>query len=270
MIILPCIRAPEEMVSQLPLRANVNGEFHKEGSSHRWKRFIHHHQESASSRTPRIAPSWLRAPTSEHFADNSTTIPIEVFSYRLKENTLDLSPGKSTATLLTLWTKEVNYQIDIVIGNIRVPTVKQPRILGVTFDQLLTFNRHASKIKDKLQSKNNVLQTLVGSTWGKDKETLVRTNKAITRPSANYQAPQDYIRQETSILPIKEHPVMITAQYTLKCHHEPHPNHHHPSQNIRKTALEYRDCENLLSPPKSPHNLRRGLRRLHTKSYLRL
>ena len=88
-----------------------------------------------------------------------------------------------------MWTKEVNTQLEIEIDNTPVPTIKNPKILGVTFDPLLTFNTHTKNVKDKMQSRNNVMKSIAGSTWGKDKETLTTTYKAIGRPVVNYAAP---------------------------------------------------------------------------------
>ena len=228
---------------------------------------------------------------------------LELVSKWLKEQHLELSPGKSSATLFTLWTKEVNFPLDMKIDNIQVPINKNPKILGVTFDPSLTFHHHTKNIKDKLQSRNNVLKTLAGTSWGKDKETLMQTYKAIGRPMANYAAPiyipqlkptnwkllqkaqnaalrtitgchklthEDHLHQETNILRIKDHTVMIAAQYTLKCHHHAHPNYilttlPDPPRSIRKSAItKYRDCINILSPPTTQRRLRRGIRTIHS------
>ena len=40
--------------------------------------------------------------------------------------------------IFTTWTKEVKTQLDLVIGNQHIPTVTCPKILGVTFDKMLT------------------------------------------------------------------------------------------------------------------------------------
>lgn len=165
------------------------------------------------------------------------------------------------------------------------------------------FNQHTANVKNKLQSRNNALKTLAGSTWGKDKETLSLTYKTIGRPTANYAAPifapqlaptnwqriqraqnaslrtitgchamesEDHLHQETSILLMKEHTVMLAAQYALKCFHPSHPNHDltrqpTPPRQIRKTAIvKYTDCINHLPPPTSTRNLNRGTKIIHS------
>lgn len=59
---------------------------------------------------------------------------------------------RSSMTSLTLGTKES-----------KVLTCKNSKILGV----IPTFNHHAKNIRTEMQTKNNVLKTISGSTWGK-------------------------------------------------------------------------------------------------------
>ena len=95
----------------------------------------------------------------------------------------------STATLFTTRAKEVKIQLDLVIGNQHKPTVTRPKILGVTFDNMLTFCTHGKSVQNKMQARTNILKSLAGSSWGKDKETLTIIYKAIGRSIANYAAP---------------------------------------------------------------------------------
>ena len=75
------------------------------------------------------------------------------------------------------------------IGNQHIPTVTRPKILGVTFDNMLTFCAYGKSMQNKMQARTNILKSLAGSSWGKDKETLIITYKAIGRSIANYAAP---------------------------------------------------------------------------------
>ena len=70
-----------------------------------------------------------------------------------------------------------------------ISTVRYPRILGVTFDNLLHFAAHATVINAKMRRRNKVLKALAGTTWGMDKETIITTYKAIGRSLLNYAAP---------------------------------------------------------------------------------
>ena len=51
-----------------------------------------------------------------------------------EEHDLELSPGKSTATVFTTFSQEVSMSLPIKIGQHTVPTTKNPKILGVTLD----------------------------------------------------------------------------------------------------------------------------------------
>ncbi|XP_037825851.1 uncharacterized protein LOC119613856 [Lucilia sericata] len=170
---------------------------------------------------------------------------------------LQLSPAKSSTTLFTTWTKEVNLNLGIVVDGVQIPTVHHPKILGVTFDSLFTSSAHATAITHKLRSRNKVLKALAGSTWGMDKETLLATYKTIGRSVVNYAAPvwspslsdtqwrniqscqnaalrtvtgclqitsEHHLHEETKVLPVKEHNVMLTKQFLLGCHRRNHPN----------------------------------------------
>ena len=67
----------------------------------------------------------------------------------LEEHDLELSPGKSTATVFTTFNQEMSMSLPIKIGQHTVPTTKNPKILGVTLDSLHTFNAHSNNTLNK-------------------------------------------------------------------------------------------------------------------------
>lgn len=166
-----------------------------------------------------------------------------------KSRNLFISPGKSSATIFTTWSNEKNAQLPISINGSAVPTTQNPKILGVTFDPMLTFEEHTTIIKDRVNKRNNILKALAGTTWGKDKETLLTTYQAIGRSVVNYCAPiftpmlsntnwkklqtcqnmalkvatgchkissETHVHAECKMLPIKEHNEMLTKQFILR------------------------------------------------------
>ena len=176
---------------------------------------------------------------------------------------LEISPEKSTATLFTTWSNEVNRDLPIYINGEKVPTERHPKILGVHLDSMFNFGYHSKQMKEKVQSKNNILKCLAGSTWGKDKEVLLDTYKAIGRSIFNYAAPiytpflsksnwnelnaaqnsslriatgctrmseVTHLNRETKIIPVRDHSEMLTSQYLLAMHQNSHPNHQQLSQ----------------------------------------
>ena len=192
----------------------------------------------------------------------------------LEEHDLELSPGKSTATVFTTFSQEVSMSLPIKIGQHTVPTTKIPKILGVTLDSLHTFNAHSNNTLNKIRKRNSMLRALAGSSWGKDKELLTTTYKPISRSVVNYAAPIwtpalrdthwsklqaaqnlssrvitgctkmthiDELHRETTLLPVKEHNTMLSRQFLLQTHQRNHPNrqcnHTDPPQRLVKPTL---------------------------------
>ena len=175
----------------------------------------------------------------------------------LEEHDLELSPGKSTATVFTTFSQEVSISLPIKIGQHTVPTTKNPKILEVTLDSLHIFNAHTNNTLNKIRKRNSVLKTLAAWSWGKDNELLATTYKAFSRPVLNYSAPIwtpaltdthwsklqaaqnsslrvitgctkmthiDELHRETKLLPVKEHNTMLCRQFFLQTHQTNHPN----------------------------------------------
>ena len=81
---------------------------------------------------------------------------------------LRLSALKSFVPLFTMWPKEVRRTLNVTAeGNI-IPTFHNPKIYGVTYDNLLHFAAHATKVK----TRNKVLKAVIGTAWGMDKKTI--------------------------------------------------------------------------------------------------
>ena len=93
-----------------------------------------------------------------------------------------LYPDKSTATLCTSCTREQDVTLKLIINNIVIPTVKNPKILGLTLDPSLNFGEHAKITKEKADSSIKIMKALTSTSWGMQKETLLATYKTITLP----------------------------------------------------------------------------------------
>ena len=158
--------------------------------------------------------------------------------------------------------------------NFRSPIRLDTGILGVTLDSLHTFNAHPNNTLNKIRKRNSVLKALAGSSWGKDKELLTTTYKAISRPVVNYAAPIwtpafrdthwsklqaaqnsslrvitectkmthiNEVHRETKLLPVKEHIMMLSRRFLLQTQQTNHPNqqwnHTDPPQRLMKPTL---------------------------------
>ncbi len=219
---------------------------------------------------------------------------------------LEISPSKSSATLFTTSSNECSLELDVQINGEQVPTVKKPKFLGITFDNLLSFKQHASDLKTKVQSKTNILKALTGSDWGKEKEVIVNTYKAIGQSQLNYcchiwtpslsktswqglQTAQnaalraatgchkmtdiDHLHSETKVMKVRAHSEMLSKQFLLATQKPTHPNKVDlsapPPPRQMKQTLSSRFGPEIrqLSRPDIPEDEYKGkLKQIHTKS----
>ena len=97
-----------------------------------------------------------------------------------------LNPTKSTSTLFTPDPAEYSTELQLTIDNQQIPTVSNPKILGITFDPKLNYSSHIQNIISKANKTLNILKALTSSKWGKQKETLKATYMTIIRPIIEY------------------------------------------------------------------------------------
>ncbi|CAK1588076.1 unnamed protein product [Parnassius mnemosyne] len=64
-----------------------------------------------------------------------------------------------------------------------------PRYLDVTLDRSLTCAPHMDKLSKKLQTRNNILHRLAGTTWGASADVLRTTGLRLVYSTAEYCAP---------------------------------------------------------------------------------
>ena len=171
---------------------------------------------------------------------------------------MQISAPKSTVTLFTPWTKQVNKQLDVKIDGVAVPTVKSPRLLGVIFDPMFTFSHHSASIARRASSRLNILRALSDTSFGKDRECLVLTFKMFIRTLFDYCAPivypiyspasverlqrvqnkalrlatgchtaaaVDHLHTETGVLPVSDHLHLLSSQFLARALHPDHVSH---------------------------------------------
>ena len=220
-----------------------------------------------------------------------------------EENSFELSPGKSSATLITTFSNESSRTLKIEVESNRIPTEKHPKLLGVTFEPMYRFGSHAKTVVDRVAKRNNVLCALARSSWVKDKELPLTTYKATGRAIINYAAPvwspgqadshwqkiqrcqnsalrsatgctrmtmEDDLHNETKILPVRDHCQLLSAQHLLASQSTHHPNHgikdSVSEREMRKTLTEEFGSDVESAPERShPKWLKRGNIILHSK-----
>ena len=140
-----------------------------------------------------------------------------------------------------------------------------PKVLGLTLDPSLTYSTHIHNISVQAHKPLQIIKTLTATGWGKQKETLMSTYKAVMRPVLEYASymwsplasstsinklqvmqntalrtatgcTQDttiqHMHAKTLILPIHEHLQLHASQYKQKTQH---PSHSQETKWIKTT-----------------------------------
>ena len=223
-------------------------------------------------------------------------------SVYLTDNSLLISAPKSTVTLFSPDPAQAKTHPQITLDGAILPLVRQPKILGVTFDTSLAFHHHCNNVAARIDKRNNVLKALAGTSWGQQKETLLMTYKAIGSSIANYAAPVwspnasstslkkiqtaqnaalrvvtgahlmsniDHLHQESKMMRIEEHSELLSAQYLVNCLEEDHVCHgittRTPPPRQMKATLHSKHF-NTVEPLLDDTSKKKSLQQVHTSA----
>ena len=220
----------------------------------------------------------------------------------LEERNLQVSAEKSTVTLFTPARAEAKHVPEVKVQGQPVKLDKTPKLLGVKFDTMYTFTPHINDTISKAKKRLNILKSLAGSTWGQDKDTILVTYKSICRSVLEYAAPIwspsisetnwvhlqavqskalriatgcvtksaiDHLHQESKVIPLKEHSIMVTKQFAAQFFHPLHPGNKFlhqppPPRNIKSILLIHEEpVNNLLQ---SGLTIKQSVKSIHTST----
>ena len=111
----------------------------------------------------------------ESSANVRTTAHAKAVSEWAKERRLQISAPKSHITLFTSETDQSQYRPPVKLDNTPLPLKRHPKLLGVTFDPLLTFHQHTKILKEQATERLKILKALAGINCGEPKETIIMT-----------------------------------------------------------------------------------------------
>lgn len=77
-------------------------------------------------------------------------------------------------------------KINLHLGNLNLEEVSSIKILGIIFDNKLTWKTHIDKLKNECITRVNILKILSANNWGADKQILLNTYKSLIRSRINY------------------------------------------------------------------------------------
>ena len=92
----------------------------------------------------------------------------------LTTNTPEVTPERSTATLITNYKQEYNHNnlTPLTLYNTPIPYTNKVKILGVTYDNGLTFKDYIADIKLGCTPKIRTLKAITGQDFGQSKEII--------------------------------------------------------------------------------------------------
>lgn len=88
---------------------------------------------------------------------------------------INWNPMEAQTCAFHLRNKQASRQLQVRWSSVDLEHWKNPKYLGVTLDQSLTFKQHCLNTKLKVCGRNNILRWLTGSTWGA-RPKVVRTS----------------------------------------------------------------------------------------------
>ena len=113
---------------------------------------------------------------------------VDIVSAWSKEWKLNLNADKCEVCFFSSSTKEASWSPKITIDGRVLKHEPHPRLLGVTLDRQLCFNKHVDNVTKAASNKLKVLSKLAYSDWGSDKFQLFRVYQAVVRSRLDYAA----------------------------------------------------------------------------------
>ena len=92
--------------------------------------------------------------------------------------------------------------MNLKIHNNALLMATHPKVLGLTLDPKLTYNTHIHTISVHTHKPLPIIKTLTATGWGKEKETLMATYKAVMRPALEYASSIWWLLCLTTPLPL--------------------------------------------------------------------
>ncbi|XP_025419689.1 uncharacterized protein LOC112690014 [Sipha flava] len=104
-----------------------------------------------------------------------------------KKNGFRFSSTKSKCIVFSKKTKKA-LKPEIKLNNVVIPLVNNIKILGMTFDNKLNWNKHFSVLKTNTSKTTNIIKILANNKWGAQSKILHNVYKTLNRSKIEYGA----------------------------------------------------------------------------------
>ena len=204
--------------------------------------------------------------TSTHTSTSAAKKYIQPYLHKVfagtKQNNLLLNPDTTTCTLFSPDPAEYTSNLDLTINNKALPMATHPKVLRLTLDPKLTYSTHIHNISVQAHKPLQIIKALTATEWGKQKETLMATYKAVMRPALEYASSVwSPIASSTSInkLQVMQNAALRTA---IGCTQDTNIQHLHDDtltlpihEHLQLHASQYKQNTTSITPPTQTHNI---------------
>ena len=170
-----------------------------------------------------------------------------------KQNNIILNPDKTTCTLFTPDAAEYTSNLDLKYTTMHIPMATHPKVLGLTLDPKLTCSKHIHNFSVHAHKPLQFIEALTATGWGKQKETLMATYKAVIGPALEYASSiWSPLASSTSINKLQV--MQNAAQATNIQHLHDETRNTHTSHTQAPTAPRFTiQTKNTISIPSPTH-----------------
>lgn len=99
---------------------------------------------------------------------------------------LNPSVTKTETSFFHLNNRQANVQLQVTMGGRLLNFNPTPKYLGVTLDRTLTYKHHLTKLRGKLNSRNNIISKLASTSWGADAKALKVSAMTLVNWTSEY------------------------------------------------------------------------------------
>jgi len=114
-------------------------------------------------------------------------LSVDIINDWSKKNGFRFSSAKSKCIVFSKKTKRA-LKPEIKLNNVIIPLVNDIKILGMTFDKKLNWNKHFSALKTITSKTTNIIKILANNKWGAQSRILHNVYKSIIRSKIEYGA----------------------------------------------------------------------------------
>jgi hypothetical protein len=130
---------------------------------------------------------------------------------------LKLNELKTEVSCFHLNNKEAHRELNVCLDDNRINHNFCPKYLGVDLDRTLTFKHFLEKRAQKIKTRNNLIQSLAGTSWGANANTLRTAALGLVWPTAEYCSPSWLNSSHISKIDVQLNNTMRLISGTLKC-----------------------------------------------------